>query len=84
MSSRTKASESQAAKKQKPGETRQRSRSHKYLAAQNTDWQMRKCLRCSVIFESWGPGNRRCPRCEEKLKSPSFRSAREEPAKLNI
>lgn len=59
-------------------------RANKYLTGRNVDWKIRKCLTCSQEFESWGAGNRRCPRCDDKLKSPSFRSAREEPSKLNI
>lgn len=28
----------------------------------------RKCLKCQKMFNSLGPSNRRCDRCEQKLK----------------
>ena len=27
----------------------------------------RRCLCCRALFQSWGPANRRCPRCEVHL-----------------
>jgi uncharacterized paraquat-inducible protein A len=27
----------------------------------------RRCLCCRTMFQSWGPANRRCPRCEVHL-----------------
>ena len=59
-------------------------RSHKYVADHNMDWRIRTCLTCYQKFESWGPGNRRCARCDDKLKSPAYRSARGEPAKIRM
>ena len=31
--------------------------------------EMRECLTCETMFPSWGPGNRRCPKCEANLQS---------------
>jgi len=61
-----------------------RGRAQKYLTGRNLDWRMRKCLTCSEEFESWGPGNRRCPRCDDRMNKPAYRSAREEPVKISV
>ena len=31
---------------------------------QNENWTKRKCLCCSIIFDSWGIGNRLCQGCK--------------------
>ena len=32
----------------------------------NIVYRARECLRCERAFESWGAGNRLCPKCREK------------------
>ena len=31
------------------------------------DRRRRRCLKCGKMFESWGPGNRRCDSCTTRL-----------------
>jgi len=40
----------------------------------------RKCLTCDREFPSWGPGNRRCPKCDDDRKHSS---SRDEPVKIS-
>ena len=42
----------------------------------------RTCLRCSKSFKSWGPANRRCPACEQRLER-SGSSSRDEPVRMS-
>jgi len=72
------------AKKREEAPAPTRVRAHRFLTSRNQDWRIRKCLTCSEKFESWGPGNRRCPRCDQKLKSPAYSSVRDRPAKIRV
>lgn len=38
-------------------------------AKQTENRTMRECLTCETMFPSWGPGNRRCPKCEASIQS---------------
>lgn len=64
---------------------KQRNRRKPSYVAQSLETQkVRECLMCHCEFLSWGPGNRRCPECDERLRNTCTRSSRDTPVKTGM